>query len=103
MTKAEEVSFKIISNVGEATSCYIEAMNLAKEGKIDEARAKVEEGGKVFIEGHKAHMELLTEECSGNPTEVGLLLVHAEDQLSKAEILEIMANQLIDSYANKNK
>lgn len=101
MTREEEISFKIISNVGEATSCYVEAMNLAKDGKIDEAKAKVEEGEKTFIEGHKAHMELLTEECSGNPAKIGLLLVHAEDQLNKAEILEIVSGQFIDLCASK--
>lgn len=102
MTREEEISFKIISNVGAATSCYVEAMRLATDGKIDEAKAQVEEGGKTFIDGHKAHMELLTQECAGNPVNLGLLLVHAEDQLNKAEILEIMANQFIDLCA-KNK
>lgn len=102
MTREEEISFKIISNVGSATSCYVEAMRLATDGNIDEAKAKVEEGGKTFIDGHKAHMELLTQECAGNPVNLGLLLVHAEDQLNKAEILEIMANQFID-LCEKNK
>lgn len=102
--KIEQVCFKIISNVGNATSCYVEAMRLAKDGQIAEARAMVEEGGKTFIEGHKAHMELLTQECQGDKTEMCLLLVHAEDQLNKAEILEILANQFIDmaeKLANK--
>ena len=101
MTKYEQISFQIISAVGTATSCYVEAMRKAVDGDIEGAKALVEEGGVNFIEGHKAHMEILTEECSGNPVELGLLLVHAEDQLNKAEILEIMAGQVIDMMSKK--
>lgn len=101
MNREEEISFRIIANCGEATSCYVEAMGLAREGKIDEARAMVEQGQKASIEGHKAHMELLTAEANGEKTNVGLLLIHAEDQLNKCEILEIMANQKIEDCANK--
>lgn len=101
MNREEEISFRIIANCGEATSCYFEAMNLAREGKIEEAKAKVEEGGKVSVEGHKAHMELLTAEANGEKTNIGLLLIHAEDQLNKCEILEIMANQIIDDYSKR--
>lgn len=103
MTNEENISFQIISNVGTATSNYVEAIRLAKEGKIEEAKAKVKEGNQIFVEGHKIHMELLTQECSNNPVNLGLLLVHAEDQLSKAEILEIMANEFIDLCEKKFK
>lgn len=101
MTNEENISFQIISNVGTATSNYVEAIRLAKEGKIEEAKDKVKEGNQIFVEGHKVHMELLTQECSGDPVKLGLLLVHAEDQLSKAEILEIMANEFIDLCEKK--
>jgi len=101
MTREEEICFKIISAVGTATSNYVEAMRAAVAGDIDQAKTLIEEGGQIFIEGHKAHMEILTEECSGNPVQLGLLLVHAEDQLNKAEILEIMANQMVDLCSKK--
>ena len=55
MEGIELISFQIISAVGTARSMYIEAIQLAKDGKISEAEAMMEEGQKVFVEGHHAH------------------------------------------------
>lgn len=44
MNKIEMACFEIIANVGSARSCFIEAIDLAGEGKIDEAEARVAEG-----------------------------------------------------------
>ena len=39
MNKIEMACFEIIANVGSARSCFIEAIDLAGEGKIEEAKA----------------------------------------------------------------
>ena len=44
MEGLEMVAFQIIAAVGTARSLYIEAIDLASEGKYDEARAKIKEG-----------------------------------------------------------
>lgn len=44
MNKMEIACFEIIANVGTARSCFIEAIDLAGEGKIEEAEARVAEG-----------------------------------------------------------
>ncbi len=98
MDGLELISFQIISAVGTARSMYIEAIQLAKEGKFSEARANIEEGEKVFVEGHHAHAELIQQEASGNKVEFQLLLMHAEDQLMSAEAFKIIATELIDIY-----
>lgn len=61
----EEISFQIISAVGTARSMYINAMQLAKEGKIAEAKKMVADGEAYFVEGHHAHSDLLNKQGEG--------------------------------------
>ncbi len=91
----EMISFEIISNVGMARSCYIEAIDLAIEHKIEEAEAKVAEGREFYLNGHAAHGKLIQREASGEGVEPGLLLIHAEDQLMSAETFQILAEKFI--------
>ena len=102
MEGIELISFQIISAVGTARSMYIEAIQLAKDGKISEAEAMMEEGQKVFVEGHHAHASLTQKEAAGEKTEFALLLMHAEDQLMSAEAFGILAQEFIDIYKKLN-
>lgn len=101
MINAEElemICFEMISAVGSARSTYIEAIQEAKNGNFEKAEVMIEEGGKMFIEGHHAHAKLIQSEAGGEKTELSLILVHAEDQLMSAEAFKIIATELIDVY-----
>ena len=99
MGAMEEACFQIIASVGTAKSLFIEAIGQAKAGKFDEARASIEEGDKIFVEGHGVHLSLLQQDAAGvGSTNVPLLLVHSEDQLMQAETFRILANEFIDLY-----
>ena len=103
MDGLELISFQIISAVGTARSMYIEAIQLAKEGKIAEAREQIVEGETVFTEGHHAHAQLIQQEANGEKVEFQLLLMHAEDQLMSAEGFKIIATEFIDVYERMAK
>lgn len=48
---AEEIqlqSFQIIAGVGCARSCYIDAIHLARDGKFEEAEAKIAEASSTM-------------------------------------------------------
>lgn len=98
MEGLELISFKIISAVGMARSNYIEAIQEAKKGNFDQARAMIKEGEASFILGHTAHASLIQKEASGTPVTPNLLLLHAEDQLMSAEAFKIIADEMIESY-----
>ncbi|BBK63053.1 PTS lactose/cellobiose transporter subunit IIA [Amedibacterium intestinale] len=98
MNGLELISFQIISAVGTARSMYIEAIELAKQGKIEEARKMIKEGEEAFVQGHSAHAELIQKEAGGESVQANLLLIHAEDQLMSAEAFQIIATQFIDLY-----
>ena len=95
MEGMEMTCFEIISNVGTARGCYVEAIDLATEGKFEEAERKIEEGSSYFAKGHNAHTDLVQKEAAGEKTDVILLLVHAEDQLMSAEGFKIIAEKFI--------
>lgn len=103
MEGLELISFSIISTVGMARSCYIEAIYEAKKGNFEKAEALIEEGSNHFTEGHHAHTKLIQMEASGEPVIVNVLLTHAQDQLMSAEGFKIIAEEFIDVYKRLDK
>ena len=87
MEGIELVCFKMISALGAAKSSFMEAVQEARLGHFEEARRCIEE-----------HFGLLQQETSGEPVQLSLLLVHAEDQLMNAEFLKITAEEIIALY-----
>lgn len=100
MDQQEMISFDIISNVGMARSCFIEAIRLAREGKYQEASIKMEMGDKSFVAGHDAHMKLLQLDQS---QPMGLLVIHAENQMMSAETFKILADEFIELYKSREQ
>lgn len=98
MEGTELVAFNIIASVGTARSNYINAIDLASEGKFDEAEQMIAEGKEAFNGGHSAHGELLTKMANGETVEMTLLLTHAEDQLMSAEAFGILAEKFVKLY-----
>lgn len=103
MEGIEMTCFQIISSVGMARGSFVEAIDLAIEGKYEEAEAKIKEGEEFFTQGHAAHAELIQKEAGGEKTEVVLLLVHAEDQLMSAENFKLLAEKFIALSKKVNK
>lgn len=97
MQGLELTAFEIISAVGTARSCYIEAIQEAKKGNYAAAAERIKEGDESFVQGHDAHAGLLTKEAEGENT-VSLLILHAEDQLMSAEGFKIIAQEIIEVY-----
>lgn len=92
------IAFEIIAEVGDARSKYVSAINEARNGRIEEARALIAEGAEAFSRGHEAHAKLIQGEACGIPTNMNLMLTHAEDQLMSAESFGILAEAFVDVY-----
>lgn len=99
MNELQMTCFEIISYVGTAKSCYVNAIGKAKEGAFDEAEALVREGDAAYNGGHDVHMRLLQADAAGERNgEAPLILLHAEDQMASAETCKLMAVNFIDAY-----
>ena len=91
---------KLISLVGTARSCFVEAVRIAKRGDIELAQVRIEEGNNAFLKGKETHLELMGEDtpADGHGHLETMLLLHAEDQLMSAETMKIVAVEFIDLY-----
>ncbi|GHU61600.1 PTS cellobiose transporter subunit IIA [Clostridia bacterium] len=98
MEGMELLCFQMISFHGTARSCYMEAIGKAKEGDFAEAQRLLDEGQKAYHEGHEVHAEVIQKEAAGEKSEISLLLIHSEDQMMSAEVLYLMAVEMIDLY-----
>ncbi|WP_416325391.1 PTS lactose/cellobiose transporter subunit IIA [[Eubacterium] hominis] len=98
MDNLELICFRIITAVGTARSLFIEAIQEAKNGDFIKAKELIEEGDKCFVEGHKAHAQLIQREASGDTINVSLLLLHAEDQLMSADGFKTIAEEMIELH-----
>jgi PTS system cellobiose-specific IIA component len=94
----EQKIFEIISSVGSAKSQFIGAIQEAKEGNFDAALSMIEEGNKMFVEGHKVHAYLIEQEMSEAGLKTSLILIHAEDQVIMADMFKTLAFEFIDVY-----
>lgn len=94
----ENICFQIISNVGTAKSLIMEALYAAKEKNFELAEEKLEESKKFFLEGHKAHSQLIQKEASGDHVNFSILLMHAEDQMMSTEVMSDLVKEMIDMY-----
>lgn len=99
MNDVQMASFKIISAVGTAKSYYIEAIRFSENGEFEKAQENMEKGKESYKEGHEVHFKLIQEEAGGGNQDVTVLLVHAEDQLMSTEIIQLLAEKMIN--ANK--
>ena len=93
MDNLETVAFQIISSVGSARSCYIGAIQAAREGRREESMELIREGKEQFVEGHHIHMDLLAKAAEGE----------LDDQLMSAEAFGILAEEFTELYALVHK
>ena len=98
MEGLELICFQIISTVGSAKSMYIEAAGAAQNYEFEKAEQLIEEGEKMYLQGHEAHASLIQQEASGDPVSPTMLLMHAEDQLMAAESFKSFAEQQIKIF-----
>lgn len=94
----EESVMQLIINGGSAKSGYINAIDLAKAGKMDEIQSVLDEANTMFENAHKVHFQMLSSEAKPESAMENMLLIHAEDQLNSAEIFKVIADEMIDMY-----
>lgn len=99
--KMQEIAFQIIAQVGTAKSMYIEAMNMAKTNKFEEANKMFKEADEIYSQAHKLHFELVQKESQGEDLPFSILFMHAEDQMLNTETIKIFAQEIIDLRKEK--
>ena len=99
----ETVAMTLIGHAGESKSLAYQALYEAKKGNFEEAQSLIEEGQQQRLKGHEIHFELLQKDSSGNKVPFSLLLLHSEDQLMSAEILQVTSEEVLALYQRLDK
>lgn len=85
----------LIMHGGNAKGQAYQAIQLAKEGKFDEADAAMALANRELKEAHDVQTDMLTKEAQGEHTEIDLYMVHGQDHLMNALTFRDMAIELI--------
>lgn len=93
-----EVIMQLIMHGGDAKGKAIEAMAYAKSGDFVSANDSMAAAEAALVEAHHAQTGLLTQEASGEPVALSLLMVHGQDHLMTAIAFKDMAKEIIDVY-----
>ncbi|WP_042349934.1 PTS lactose/cellobiose transporter subunit IIA [Bacillus massiliigorillae] len=91
----DQIAFQLILHSGNARSDIMEAMFLARQGKFEEAKQKVEAAKQELNEAHRTQTTLIQAEAKGIKNEVSILMVHAQDHLMTSITVKELAEEII--------
>lgn len=98
MIDLEMAAMELVGNAGESRSLTFEALRLARKKDFDGAREKLAEAKEASLRAHGTQTQLICAEADGNPVEIGLLMVHAQDHLMTAMLARELVEELIGFY-----
>lgn len=101
-TKEQELAVMIIANAGDSKSTALEAIEYAREGDLKKADELLKQAKEVLQVGHQAHTDLIVLDAN-TPVNVSMLLVHASNHLSVAEVTVQFAEIIIGILEEKEK
>jgi len=93
-----EVAMGLIAGAGDSRSYCMEAIDLAKEGKFDEARETIKKAADAMAETHEVQTQLIRDEMEGKGQAPSLIMVHAQDHLNLALVMRDVAEEFIALY-----
>jgi cellobiose PTS system EIIA component len=91
----EQIAFEIISQAGDSFSHTMVALELSREHKFKEAEQEFLLADTSLTEAHKTHSQLLFDFANGKITTPNILLVHAQDHLTKAEVMLELGKRIV--------
>lgn len=97
------IAMELIAGAGDSRSYCMEAIEFARDGQFDEARAAIKSAAGAMVETHEVQTDLIRDEMSGNAHPVSLLMVHAQDHLNLALVMRDVAEELINVYERLKK
>ena len=97
------MSFQIIAFAGDAFDHFKTAVDLAGEGKFDEADAEIKAGDESLTQAHQAQTDLLRAEAREEDIPFSVILIHSQDHLMTTIMYERMAKQMIEMYHKFNQ
>ncbi|HIR91198.1 MAG TPA: PTS lactose/cellobiose transporter subunit IIA [Candidatus Limicola stercorigallinarum] len=96
-----ENALQIILHAGNAKSSALMAIDAAHDGNFDEADKLLSEAQSEMTAAHKFQFELTQAEANGQPVDINIILLHAEDHLTMAIMASDLAERFIELYRDQ--
>ncbi len=93
-----EGAMQIILHAGNAKSSALMAIDAAADGDFDEADRLLEEARTEMNASHEFQFAMTQAEANGNPVDLNIILIHAEDHLTMAIVVSDLAERFINLY-----
>lgn len=93
-----DVAFELISYAGDAKSAAMMAVDEAREGNFEQAQKYLDEAEEKMREAHSAQIKIIEQETQGNPVDVNVIMVHAQDHITMAMMARDNAEEFINLY-----
>ncbi len=93
-----QVAVMIIANAGDSKSYSMEAIEAARCGDFKRADALLTKGDDALAKAHDAHTQILVREAREGSGFLNMILIHASNHFSGAEITRDFAKQFITLY-----
>ncbi|MFZ2755564.1 MAG: PTS lactose/cellobiose transporter subunit IIA [Atopobiaceae bacterium] len=95
------LGFEIVAYSGDARSKLLVALKDAKAGDFESADKLVAEAQECLNDAHRTQTELLSGEARGEESEIGMIMVHAQDHLMTTMLLADIIGTLMDVYRKR--
>lgn len=91
----ERIVMEIVTDAGQARSCMLRAVNVARSGDFEQVEELVKQADDYLGRAHQVQTEILQKEIRGEHTPLTLIMVHAQDHLMTAITVKELASELI--------
>jgi len=91
----------LIVDAGDAKSCAMEAIQLAKSGDFEAAKLSLNNSNEAISRSHEAQTGLIQKAAAGEPVPLNLFLVHAQDHIMTAILAKDLATEIVELYEKK--
>jgi len=88
----------VIAYAGDSKSASMEAIEEARKGNFDIAESLLKKSSEALLKAHEVHTELLVHESREKDMAISMILVHASNHFSIAELTRDMAEQFVKLY-----
>ncbi|CAI0946808.1 PTS lactose/cellobiose transporter subunit IIA [Serratia entomophila] len=89
---------ELLVQAGSARSALLSALQQARRGEFDAAAALLEEANAAIGRAHGKQTELIGMDEGVGKIPVSLILVHAQDHLMNAMLIQDLATDMIELY-----
>ena len=93
-----DVAFDLIMKAGNAKATAMLAIEAARKYDFEEAKELLHKAEGEMRLAHQAQIDLIQQEAQGNPIDVNMILVHAQDHMTMAIMAKDNAEEFVHLY-----